>query len=519
MINEIQRLLKNGCLGFYDQVEVTEVFACLPDKTVINVFTIVVAEDRNGAEQIKREYLSEKLFKIKKLKECLVVKKWSFGIKRYTKNISDFIYDLIILQEKKQWSASGDNLLIENLEYQPPRFVTTTSLPLTKVLKNNFWNGSYIIEWYDKEKTQFIDFLENPTLLQELSEKINLYCPISLESVSDRLGNIILQIPVTILMARFSILNINVNDLKLQIAWHEKAEQRPLRLNCEQIYDNTFNSYFSCEIKGETTIIPISYDYGLNKAVLWDDENKLILSTSEPNFIRTFSLGMNIINNEHRIFKIDGQEVRICVVNQINNSVGTPSSIIGSWTQKRIYKDEKEELRKNRKFVQYYNGMHEQALQDIRLLISQYGGSGVWLWDTYLSSDDILKTLFYSSVYGADLRAITNLGTHSESTAHNKSEQLIAQRQVFEKLESNFLGLKLEFRARIGNVGWEFHDRFLIFPNTSQGTLAWSLGTSVNSVGKSHNILQQVDDGQLVADAFIELWDQLDKPENLVWKK
>lgn len=67
-------------------------------------------------------------------------------------------------------------------------------------------------------------------------------------------------------------------------------------------------------------------------------------------------------------------------------------------------------------------------------------------------------------------------------------------------------------------AGWSFHDRFLIFPGSETGALAWSLGTSVSRLGMQHHILQRVDDGQLVADAFNELWNSLQGVENLVWK-
>jgi hypothetical protein len=72
---------------------------------------------------------------------------------------------------------------------------------------------------------------------------------------------------------------------------------------------------------------------------------------------------------------------------------------------------------------------------------------------------------------------------------------------------------------RCGASGWPFHDRFLIFPVKDGGAQAWSLGTSANSFGTIHHILQKVDDGQLVMDAFAELWDQLNQPQHLILKK
>jgi hypothetical protein len=253
------------------------------------------------------------------------------------------------------------------------------------------------------------------------------------------------------------------------------------------------------------------------------------------------SFGMGIVEHEPRVFKIpDGEnkkEVRVGMLHkQRNRLIGFPSSKLEDWTQKRLYKDEKERLRKNRTFIQYKpepnKNIGEQALKDIRALIQQYGENGVWLWDPYLKAYDVINTLFHCPFINVELKAITNLQTPQECNkcksnkpntqgSSKKELELKSQRKILNDLESNFYGLKLEFRARIGNTGWNFHDRFLIFPNTQQGTLAWSLGTSINGLtgkDKKHHILQQVDDAQLIADAFIELWNQLDKTNNLLWK-
>jgi len=188
MIDEIEKLLTAGCLGFYDQVEVTEIVAFLPDKSVINVFTIIVAEERNGAALKKAEIINDKHNKIK----INPLKNWSFGIYRYTKSITDILTDFLVLNTDNKWLASGNELIIGKMEYQPPKFVTPDSferIPLNNVLKNNFWNGSYVAEWFDKDKSHFAPFFDKPNLLQELSEEIQKYCPIALASVSDRLGN------------------------------------------------------------------------------------------------------------------------------------------------------------------------------------------------------------------------------------------------------------------------------------------------------------------------------------------
>ena len=65
-----------------------------------------------------------------------------------------------------------------------------------------------------------------------------------------------------------------------------------------------------------------------------------------------------------------------------------------------------------------------------------------------------------------------------------------------------------------------FHDRFLIFPKSQYSPAqAWSLGTSVNSLGKSHHIIQKVNDAQIIEDVFNNFWSQsISKEENIIWK-
>ena len=88
--------------------------------------------------------------------------------------------------------------------------------------------------------------------------------------------------------------------------------------------------------------------------------------------------------------------------------------------------------------------------------------------------------------------------------------------QEFEKDEKEFLFLNLEVRGRIGSHGYDFHDRFLIFP--LEKPRVWSLGISVNQLGASHHILQEVKNAQHILNAFDKLWNELSNEECLVWK-
>ena len=195
------------------------------------------------------------------------------------------------------------------------------------------------------------------------------------------------------------------------------------------------------------------------------------------------------------------------------------------WTRRRIYDEEALQLATERRFVQYrpkpeeVDASHEKALSDIHHLISRHGAGGAWLWDPYLDARDILDTLFFCPHIGADLRALTAGKIPPEIKRPQPISYAEKQRAIFDSAESNYRGLRLTYRIKSGTAGWKFHDRFLIFPNSTGQVLAWSLGASINILGKAHHILQRVDNGRLIMEAFLDLWDQLSAPEHTILEK
>ena len=185
---------------------------------------------------------------------------------------------------------------------------------------------------------------------------------------------------------------------------------------------------------------------------------------------------------------------------------------------------------------------HHTALEDLRTLIKLYGGNGAWIWDPFLRADDILATLFFCKSAGVSLKGPSDQRMRltkkiyrnivADLEENNKEDMMPnntqyptdpadvinAERVILNNPMHINTGLNLEFRMQHGNFGWKFHDRFLIFPGEKQvKSRVYALGTSVNSFGKEHNILQLVSHPQPVADAFNELWDELsDHPECIV---
>jgi hypothetical protein len=251
---EMRRLISPGVLGFYTQFEATEVFA-FPrgDSTPFNVFSILVAEDRSGDPVLAPRYLNPTRIKLRTLPG------WIFGIQRYSRSILDLPSLLADLDRSHKWCASGEPLNVGNLDTVPIQFVPPDSIEQVawnRVLKNNFWNGSHLFEWADPQKAILQALFDDPRRLQELSEAVGKYVPIGLASLSDRLGNVVVQLPVTVLMARFTAVP-GSSDLIVRVAWHPKATPRPLRANCEMEYDGTISGYMSADMAEHEIRLPM----------------------------------------------------------------------------------------------------------------------------------------------------------------------------------------------------------------------------------------------------------------------
>lgn len=549
----IATVVTPGAVGFHTHFEIIEIFEFSNvTRKATNVFTILIAEEQNEAVSENPSWLGERI-RLSQLKDSF------FGIRRTVRQIASILPRLngII---GGVWRSLDDTIELGEMASAGWSFVAPDSsyeVPWNRLLKNNFHNGSHVFEFADQTKQAFGPFFETPRLLLDLSAKIMERVPISIGSMSDKLGNIVVQIPVSVVLARFAQLRTS-GDTQVALAWHPKATPRPLRAVSTTEFDQTIDGYASQEVAQTQATLPTAAGTGQMQNFLSDDaEGLLIAAQCRTGFIKQIGFQINAISShaEPRAFKVKGDDgsfrlVKVAVSSTTNSTVGPVTDERAfDWTRKRIYREENARLLRESLFKQYTPGetssaqMHATALDDLRRLIDRYGLYGAWLWDPYLSTHDIVQTLFHCRHSGSDLRALTaakeplptvRTKPTVSSLARHAVEVLRAnvpflrpapppryadrQRQEFMAAECNNLGLRFEYRMKAGQDGWPFHDRFLIFPQEDGSALAWSLGISLNQVGRSHHILQRVDDGRRIMDAFIDLWDELAKPECVIWK-
>lgn len=532
----LRALSAPGLFGDYDHVELIELVGTSKGGKPLNVLSIaVLSEGRpDVGEAESHEFLGQRV-KIDGFKG------WSFGVVRTFRPLAALDGALASLDRGGPWDPSGNPLIVGDLWPEPPMFAppdSTAEVPLNGVLRNNFWAGSHVLRLTDQEKVPFKPFFDDRRRIQALSDAVSSSIPIAFAGLSDLLGDVIVQIPVTVMVPSIKASpDGRVSDVR--ITWRSGARKRPLKIAARGRFDHLLaEAAVSSEFQ-DTFRLPVSnHDEPLEAEILDAEVDDLIGAAASTSLLKRIEIRMNIIRPEPRRFvypDVDGQRKvgRVRVVDSRLQSVGeAPAQNASYWQERRTDLEEKRHLAETRRFVQYRPvpgslSERERALSDVRFLIEQHGSMGADLWDPYLTGDDILATLFWCDAAGAPLRGLTDGRDPPASPANPQASPGVGaapmpfpqrQRSVLERDKGNCQGLRLEYRTRRGPKGWAFHDRFLIFPNAERGPKAWSLGTSVNSLGRAHHILHEVANPALISGAFQDLWDELDEPDHLIWR-
>jgi hypothetical protein len=530
-LERFRALTRPGFIGNYTHCELTEIIALAPGtKSPQNIFSLGVVEERQDAQKPTR--LTKTLLQVPGLKD------WKFGIYRTVMPLEAFERALQALEQGDPWAPAGEPLGIGALRQAEPLFVpadSAKSIPLNKILKNNFWGGSHLLEWSDPQKSLFKPFFETPALLDHLVGKIRRIVPIDLALISDRLGNIIIQVPVTVLMVSCSAPR-DGSDFQVSVRWRPGAIPRPLRATMSAEYDSSVAGFASAQVERDPVSLPVPAGARDPKVYVLDETSNLLVgATGALGWISQIAVNVHAVTRtgaEPRTFDYEDRQGQLQSIRVTMHQAGfrhpilvgeAPSDPNGGFTQKRLYRYDTEQVQAERLFRQYGVSKeskldaHQKALADLYFLMGRHGETGVWLWDPYLDAVDLLETLFHCPYGGADLRALG--GTDGARRARGSIASFMTrQATILNNVTGNLLALRLSYRIPYRMQGAAFHDRFIIFPQKEGGHLAWSLGTSVNSLGHAHHILQRVDDGQRVSDAFRDLWDRMKAPQ-LVWEK
>lgn len=511
-------LTTDGAVGFYNSCEITEIFLFnKQDKSVSNIYTIAVFEENQQQEEPCR-FLGESV----RVKDG-----YSLGIQQCRVSLEDANKRFENLLNRNVWIAQDNCETPYKLNTLSKQFINASeSNRINKILKNNFHNGSYIIEFFDEQKNRLDFLLDNKYLkrFNQLCNHIKDQVPIDLSIARDRIGNFIFQFPVTILDINHRAIK-ELSGIMINFAWHSKFTENPKCLiEVESTFDNSImgNALVEYNQNNEQEILIGNLDQ-ISSIKIWRYEPRLLIYASRGTYLKCISLELATINPEPRVFQINKCLQKVSISSPDNLKVGGEGTTdYTNYISSNLYDREKKELESSLSFKQYRGG-EPNAIEDLRVLIKRNGKHGVYLWDPFTTPTDIFKTLYFSDKANVPLRAIGSNNKDTKTVNDNTGKDvptIIAEYQKeFENPANNNWNLNLEFRFQHSQYGKSFHDRFLLFPGAKlEKPKVYSLGTSVNSYGKKHHILQEVLYPQPVVDAFIELWEELNHQECIVWK-
>lgn len=517
--------------GFYNSCCITSIFITSgKGKWYRNVFTVAVFEE-TPFKNYNLRYHSPHLFDISK--------ELSIGIVSQRVTIADAISLYETAYRSGTWQQPGcPELVIEKLTPLPPQFVPlSATVPVRHILKNSYRYPQYMFEMFCEKKEFYLNL--NPRYYQggtSAAEKriynlVESYLPVDLRFITDRWGNVVFQFPVNLLKVSARGTR-DGKDLLVAMKWHPRLRNGPRRdvhIKGEVLYDGL--------ILGNA-LVTTSTEVSMEQLRLGTTEGEINLQIYSRDYM-LYKSTFNLINHIKIDFSIaSGEPVTICVPASGKHEKGFTYEVqpvssaqtmnIGKtsewrdWVWTRTNLESKRQLERRLEFVQY--GVHgrnerEKALQDLRRLIEWHGDKGVYLWDPYAEAHDIWATLFACSMIQAPLQVITSYSKKRRKLASQQGLEISGyedwlasfKRDLSEAVKQRKVNLQV--RCQRDQYGWQFHDRFLLFPGREPKV--WSLGCSLNSIGRQHSILMKVSHAQPVIDAFEDLWEELE--QCLVW--
>lgn len=542
---DFHTLIDCGVLNSCNYAEVVQVILLRKkDNVCLNYFTHVLFSS-GFSEEESSVFLTDRPISINSEYKVLITKE---------KIARDSVLDILQnAAESQTWEWKEDKALLDDVFPMDLQFIPETDptgsktsdstlVPIELALYgSNFSGGYYLCELFSA-KTVLAKSLstdDNRKIQDEINKaKIGF----NLESLFDRIGNIVCKIPMDIIRhkpvklspergiaGRFILENSCTEPLECVLQIILESDHTIIETRVEEM---VFSE------KGEIREYSIDPNRYSNRIILSNKKSGIIYYSA----VRDYSFGSNyyamitppqfgIQSSLKRIIVIDGQDKEI----ELTNIAGIGEVSI----EKEIFEIEKRQHKwmteyeyKHHFFRSFVVGQENEAIQTIIDICNDrdlfWDLEEVWLVDPYLSADDILKTVVYCGKYGISIKCLTHIAaingnreTRTETTTEGESlfETTVSR---YNGILKNALGkqkdLKLEYRTVAGMTGISFHDRYLILKCGLNKSRAWSLGISVNSLGKSHHIIQIVQSPMDVIDTIDTIWNQSLREECLIFK-
>lgn len=530
---KLDQLTNSGIIGVYQYCKVDQVVLLDKSEDVAwNYFTHIHFSSEYTAASESNLIKSDSFRKGLQL----FVSSYIIGIEKFKECMYSAVCDSIWCYTD---SKAKDTHQIDAAFPTLPKFVASNDpsgsyyndvIPLQKSLYNSNFDGSYyIFEIYArgdhiKELLRNKDISKIQTILREC--KLNY----GLDELSDRIGNVVCKFDIETLIASPRLLGEHGMTYAFNLA-PEISHELNLHLHIEQEHDRLLYKYIDedfCLHPGEVVEKGVEPNQCKTTLTISDAESKFILFRAVAdqavysNYYGQITPGYIVATPVHQYRRVKVGDKEYSVPLNGVKMVGEPPLLIEMTDAGERQQKWQDAFFKEQNYLRVYNvGQHDEALCDIRSIINKqllWDLDEIRIVDPYLSPNDILNTVALCEKPGIRVCCLTDIHTIS----HNKDAKADIltdgiQDAAFDEIRNSFqkeledgLGqetdLRLSFRTVHGNNGSSFHDRYLILKYQRNKTRVWSLGTSVNSVGKSHHIIQIVESPILIDDFFDEVW-------------
>ena len=405
---------------------------------------------------------------------------------------------------------------------------------------SNFLGNYYIVELFStKEKLNKMLTNMDREKIQNEMKKAKLQ--FDLYSLSDRIGNILCKIPVEVIKHRPTKLSPqsgiagefyrSESDKRIFNCYYQVMSS-----NDHMIVDNNVEP-FSLSDEHPVFNYSINPNCYRNVITVVDQETGMIYYSA----VHDYSYGSDyytIISPPDYLIPVSSKRNLVIKGKTIEVELDDISGVGKININKEIYETElrqkewrDKQLLKQGYFYAFEEGDSDKAILFLREVINDknllWDLNEVWLIDPYLRSADILKTVVYCSKKNVKVKCLTNIGAinrNKETREIEKSDKdrFVETKTMYAKELENAIpentDIKMEFRTIRGSHGRAFHDRYLILKYGINKCRVWSLGISINSIGKSHHIVQIVESPSSVTTIVENIWNSADNEECLIYK-
>lgn len=534
---ELNLLTSAGNLGDYCFCEVLHIFLLEKgSKKAYNYFTHI-----NFSEKYKDIHDITKVTSV----PISICNNYQLGIIKYSMDVKDFKTTYVSASETNHWNYKDIDIVLDDVFSTKKKFIRDNdptggkyhlNIPMEWELYGSNCSGNYYVHELYSKKT-FLNIILNEKIIRKIQIKIKEHkigLKLELDNLSDRIGNVICKFNVEILIVtpiKLGYLRGIEYDLQLKYA-HRQERNYTLQIAQEHdglIYENIVNSNFNL---GKIEIEP---NQCINTVSVIDNTTNLIIFSQilDYSFYSDYFAQISRTTNvfqitepRHLVVKGQDQFVNLNAQEMFGELIFFIESKNANDRQQKIYENK---LKTHKYLISYYQNEHLKALSDIIEILNCrdliWDLQEVWVIDPYLSADDIINAILFCPKKNIVVKCLCAFQVLHDNT-ETKQKYNADTYPNFKKTSLNELSetlqynkdLKLEYRSIYSGRGIKFHDRYIILKFDLNKTRVWSLGASINSLGKSHSIIQIVNSPEIVYNLFEELWEQTDNDDCIIYK-